>query len=78
MLRETSSANATAAASAGTVFELTKRNGTWHEHVIHAFTGGAFTARRFSVPADGFRRQIVRRDRNRRCRCRHCVQSLRG
>lgn len=29
------------AASAGTVFELSKRNGRWHEHVIHAFTGGA-------------------------------------
>jgi uncharacterized repeat protein (TIGR03803 family) len=29
------------ASSAGTVFELKMRNGTWHEHVIHAFTGGA-------------------------------------
>jgi uncharacterized repeat protein (TIGR03803 family) len=27
--------------SVGTVYELSRRNGSWHEHVIHAFTGGA-------------------------------------
>jgi uncharacterized repeat protein (TIGR03803 family) len=26
--------------SAGTVFELSMRNGSWHYHVIHAFSGG--------------------------------------